>query len=146
MVPFAASLRTAPTSRIPVSNSGKLLISDSDTETPGSTQTSEIPSDVAQVRPLLLQDHAEAVTDAGMPVTAAPRVLAFLREQLRRGRGQEVGHHPLSLGAHREDLLVGRLVRAEDRHVEAHLGGTGEDLADLVERLRLPHDPAAQPS
>src|SRR3954453_15122675 len=101
----------------------------------GSTHTSEIPSDVAQVRPLLLQDHANAVTDARMPVTAAPRVLAFLREQLRGGRGQEVVPQPLPLGTHREDLLVHRRVHAEDRHVEAHLAGTGEDLADLVERL-----------
>ena len=67
----------------------------------GSTHPSEIPSDVAQVRPLLLQDHANAVTDAGTPVTAAPRVLAFLREQVRRGRGQEVGHQLLALCAPR---------------------------------------------
>src|SRR5215469_182953 len=43
----------------------------------GLAHTSQIPSDVSQVRPLLLQDHANAVTDRGMPVTAAPRVLAF---------------------------------------------------------------------
>src|SRR3954470_14571580 len=87
----------------------------------GSTHTSEIPSDVAQVRPLLLKDHANAVTNARMPVTAAPRVLAFLREQLRCGRVKEVRHEPLSLGTHREDLLVAGRVDPEDRHVEAHL-------------------------
>ena len=112
----------------------------------GSTQSSEIPSDVAQVCPLLLQDYANAVTDGRAPVTAAsPRVLAFLGEQLRGGRGQEVGHEPLSVTTHREDLLVGRRVHPEDRHVEAHLGGTGEDLTDVVERLLHPQDPAAEP-
>lgn len=51
--------------------------------------------------------NPKAVTDSGMPVTAAPRVLAFFREQLRSGRGQEVGHQVLSSGSNREDLIVG---------------------------------------
>src|SRR4051794_452361 len=100
----------------------------------GSTHTSEIPSDVAQVRPLLLQDHANAVTDARMPVTAAPRVLAFLREQLRGGRGQEVGHQPLPLGTHREDLLVHRRGHPEERQVENQPPRTREELAALLAR------------
>ena len=110
----------------------------------GSTQPGEIASEVAQVRPLLLQDHAKAVADAGRPVRA-PRVRAFLREQPAVAVGQEVGHQLLSLGAHREDLVVPRRVGAEDRHVEAQFAGTGEDLADLVEGLRHPQDPAAEP-
>src|SRR3954447_10252468 len=111
----------------------------------GSAHTSEIPSDVAKVRPLLLQDHANAVTDAGTPSMATPRVLAFLREQLRTGCGQEVGYLALSLGPHREDLLVSRRLGAEDGRVESHLVGAGEDLADLVERLLHPLDRAAEP-
>src|SRR5829696_9850654 len=110
----------------------------------GSTHAREISSDVAQVSPLLFEDHANAVTDAGTPV-AAPRVLAFLREQLVRGRGQEVGYQPLALGTHREDLFVEWRVHAEDRHVETHLVGPGEDLADLVERLLHPQDSAVEP-
>ena len=56
-----------------------------------SPQDGEVLPDVAQVRPLLLQDHAHAVTKSEMPVSAAPRVVALLGEQLRRGRSQEVG-------------------------------------------------------
>ena len=41
-------------------------------------QQREVPPDVAQVRPLLLEDHADAVPDGGMPVVAAPRVVALL--------------------------------------------------------------------
>ena len=52
-----------------------------------STHTSEIPSDVAQVRPLLLEDHTHAVTDGGVPVPAAPGVVALLGEQLARVAG-----------------------------------------------------------
>jgi hypothetical protein len=37
-------------------------------------QERQIPPDVAQVRRLLLKDHADAVTNGGVPVTAAPRI------------------------------------------------------------------------
>ena len=52
-----------------------------------SPQQREVSLGIPQVRPLLLQDHAHAITDRGMPVPAAPWVVAHLGEQLRRGVG-----------------------------------------------------------
>ena len=72
------------------------------------SQEGEVPPDVPQVCPLLLQDHAHAVTDGWMPVPAAPRVVALLGEQLRRGSGQEVGHHLLPFGSRRKDVVERR--------------------------------------
>ena len=67
-----------------------------------SSQEGEVSPDVAQVRPFLLQDHPHAVSDGRVPVAAAPRVVALLGEQVRRCAGQELGHHLLPFGSHRE--------------------------------------------
>ena len=53
------------------------------------------------------------------------------------------GRAKIGMHLHVEDLVEPRDVGAEDRHVESHVGGAGEDHSDLVERPLDAHDAAA---
>ncbi len=80
--------------------------------TPRSLGECEVPPDVAEVRPFLLQDHAHAVPNRRMPVTATPRIVALLVEP----EGLDARGHPGRLGC-----CSGRL----GNHGDQYSPGTG---------------------
>jgi hypothetical protein len=97
----------------------------------------EIAYGVAEVLPLLLQDHVQA-GQGGFRMLRSPGVRPWHGQLLGTDGGQEVAYGRLVLGAHLEHLGVGRRLGGEDGQVETILGRFRSGQADGVKGLILP--------
>ena len=88
--------------------------------------------------PLLLEDHAHAVTDGGVPIPATPRVVALL-EWLRRACEESVTICCRSARTSRISVNAGTCVRKIDLcqpfHVAEHILGIPGETVEPAELL-----------